>query len=340
MDMERREAVADVTAALSALDVEILEAGSDRGASPSAITASVDGQVLILQVEAFSRVRLSDALGLVRRLGASPGATSRVVVAADRIDAAARAELIDAGVGYWDRATRRLVVRAPGVRIDSVVDDPHVTARVETGDDGAPLRSPFSGVGIRVAYWLLTHPDQPLGVRAVAKDVGASATQVSAVARALERAHLLDPQRRVPDPPALFWELSEHWAPAWSREVVAAERAVMEDGVVVGTLAAVVYGAPAVVGGAAPSLYLPRAVFVPPPPTGGGESGVRVAVAPAPQAAVPWGPSLPLPGGVSARPAHPVAIALDLATDRGRGREILAGWDLDSDTANGAQRVW
>lgn len=240
MDMERREAVADVTAALSALDVEILEAGSDRGASPSAITASVDGQVLILQVEAFSRVRLSDALGLVRRLGASPGATSRVVVAADHIDAAARAELIDAGVGYWDRATRRLVVRAPGVRIDSVVDDPHVTARVETGDDGAPLRSPFSGVGIRVAYWLLTHPDQPLGVRAVAKDVGASATQVSAVARALERAHLLDPQRRVPDPPALFWELSEHWAPAWSREVVAAERAVMEDGVVVGTLAAVV----------------------------------------------------------------------------------------------------
>ena len=74
---------------------------------------------------------------------------------------------------------------------------------------------------------LLTHPDQRLGVRAVAKDVGASATQVSAVARALERAHLLDPERQVPDLTALFWELAEHWAPAWSRELVAAERAVL-----------------------------------------------------------------------------------------------------------------
>ena len=331
-----------MTRALSSLAVEVHDGASHPGALPSAITASVDGHKLTLEVEAYSRVRLSDALGLVRRFTPPSEAATRVVVAADRIDAAARAELVDAGLGYWDRATRRLVVRAPGVRIDSVVvDHSQVTARLDGADDAAPLRSPFSGVGVRVAYWLLTHPDQRLGVRAVAKDVGASATQVSAVARALERAHLLDPERQVPDLTALFWELAEHWAPAWSRELVAAERAVLEDGVLVGTLAAVAYGAPAVVGGAAPSLYLPRAAFVPPPPAAGGaEAGVRIAVAPAPQAAVPWGPSLPLPGGFTACLAHPVAIALDLATDRGRGREILDGWDLDPEMANGARRVW
>ena len=339
--MDRVEARAELTAALVALDVHVGDAGESDNSPGGAIAASVDGQELAIEVEAFSRVRLSDALGLVRRFAQASPPTPRVVVAADRIDAAAKAELVDAGLGYWDRATCRLVLRAPGVRIDSVVvDHPQVTALLDGADEGAPLRSPFSGVGVRVAYWLLTHPDQRLGVRAVAKDMGASATQVSAVARALERAYLLDGERRVSDLPALFWELAEHWAPPWSRDLVAAERAVLEDGVVVGTLAAVAYGAPAVVGGAAPSLYLPRPAFVPPPPTGGGESGVRVAVAPAPQAAVPWGPSLPLPGGVTARPAHPVAIALDLATDRGRGREILAGWDLDPVAANGARRVW
>lgn len=341
--MDQGEARAEVTAALESLDVDVhpSEAGSGDVAPREVLTASVDGQDVSVAVETFSRVRLSDALGLVRRLEPARELSRRVFVAADRIDAAAATELVEAGVGYWDRATRRLVLRAPGVRIDTRVDLPPATAVVAQADDEAPLRSPFSGVGLRVAYWLLTHPDQPLAVRAVAREVGASATQVSAVARALQRAHLLDPQRRVPDLPALFWELSEHWAPTWSRSLVAAERAVLEGGVIVGTLAAVAYGAPAVVGGAAPSLYLPRQAFVPEPPTGSdATAGVRVAVAPAPLAAAPWGPTLPLPDGTLARPAHPVAIALDLATDRGRGREILAGWDLHPETAAGARRVW
>lgn len=341
--MDRDEARAEVAAALTSLDVEVKpsKAGSSDASPRGTINAAVDGQEVTVDLEAFSRVRLSDALGLVRRLEPARGPSRRVFVAADRIDAAAATELVEAGFGYWDRATRRLVLRAPGVRIDTVVDRPQITAVVERADAGVPLRSPFSGVGVRVGYWLLTHPDEPLGVRAVARAVGASATQVSAVARALQRAHLLDPQRRVPDLPALFWELSEHWAPAWSRSLVATERAVLEGGVIVGTLAAVAYGAPAVVGGAAPSLYLPHQAFVPEPPSAAGPaSGVRVAVAPAPGAAAPWGPPLPLPDGTLARPAHPVAIALDLATDRGRGREILAGWDLHPETAPGARRVW
>ena len=36
--------------------------------------------------------------------------------------------------------------------------------------------------------------------------------------------------------------------------------------------------------------------------------------------------------------AHPVVVALDLAVDRSRGRDVVDAWDVDA--ALGVQRVW
>jgi hypothetical protein len=48
----------------------------------------------------------------------------------------------------------------------------------------------------------------------------------------------------------------------------------------------------------------------------------------------------PVPGiaGWHGALAHPVVVALDLATDRARGREVVSAWDPDE--AWGITRVW
>ena len=194
---------------------------------------------------------------------------------------------------------------------------------------------------------MLLDPDRPVGVRAAATSLSRAPSSVSETLNALRRAGLVDRSNR-PVTPELFWELAEHWKPT-SRDVArlpgpgqgrdkAALRLGFDDveattgWALTDTVAAAVYGAPV-----AMRSDHPRDVYVP------DQATLRRALqllGPAvnPQARAGTLRLAPVAAVCSRRVdattwadeewplAHPLFVALDLAEDRGRGREILDGW--------------
>jgi hypothetical protein len=266
------------------------------------------------------------------------------LVFADRLSERSREVLRDHGWGWLDRRRGQLRIWCPGVRIDAAVEPSAL-------DEERPrVRDPFTPAGRQVALWLLLHPDQPASPRGIARELDVSAGQVSNLLAALSADALLR-RDRTPLVPELFWALAEHWKP--KRHALAAlpttaelagagelqaGRWVMGD-----TRAAAAYGAPlAVAPDYPPDLYVPdqktlswvlsRSVLAP----DYHRRAATVAVVPAPIVAdsrlrvddpgEPW----PL--------AHPVIVALDLAVDRSRGREVLEAWDPPAELD--VTRVW
>jgi hypothetical protein len=137
--------------------------------------------------------------------------------------------------------------------------------------------------------------------------------------------------------PELFWALADRWSP--DRTWLAIEpNAATEDTTgwcISGTIAAADYGAPVVAPRAVPDLYVPGPVVVTIAARRYGvardatTAAASIAVAPTSELT-----DHPLPPVDQPWPlAHPVAVALDLAQDRARGREILDDW-------NPPERVW
>lgn len=263
------------------------------------------------------------------------------VVIADRIAERSRDVLVEQGWGWLDRRRGSLRIWTPGLRIDASIT-PSIPPAATTRNVNA-----FTPAGIEVALWLLTHPDEAISPRRTGRELGISPSQVSVLAATLRDEALLrkDGRALVPE---LFWALAEHWHPrrhALAALPDAAERAsspeLRSDRWVVGdTRAALALGAPVVAGADhPPDLYLPdsrslswlmgRAVKA----TDWESRAATVAVAPTPLVCDPriTVPSEPFPL------AHPVVVALDLAADRGRGREILEDWSAE---AAGVTRVW
>jgi hypothetical protein len=257
------------------------------------------------------------------------------VLVADRVTADARSYLRSADWGWLD-LRGHMRVAAPGLFVD---------ADVETTQHPAPRNlDPFSGKsGLEVAADLLLNPEKSMGVREIAKRIGRSPSTVSEVVGRLREADLVDENRRavVPD---LFWSL----VPAWRPESVDVASLPGDDKALLTTLkvgrdngsglgwaltdtpAALIYGAPiAIRRDSPPVLYLPdgatlrRAVQALGPAATSSSRSATLRAAPiravsthrvADYRQSPW----PL--------AHPLFVALDLAQDPGRGREILSEW--------------
>jgi hypothetical protein len=263
------------------------------------------------------------------------------MVFADRIAERTRETLRERGWGWLDRRRGHLRLWQPGLRIDAGIA-PRVRAEA-----GPRARNPFTPAGVTLALWLLVHPDDAASPRGVARELSISPGQVSNLLSAFE-AHALLRRDRRPLVPELFWALVEQWQPrrhplvSWPpAEGLGAPELRSGEWVLTDSAAAVAFGAPIVVGGDhPPDWYLPdddvlRWVLhrVPTAPEYE-QRAATVAVAPTPL--VCDARLHVTQGGFDY--AHPVVVALDLATDRARGREAVSQWDPDPSL--GVTRVW
>jgi hypothetical protein len=267
------------------------------------------------------------------------------MVFADRIAERTRETLRERGWGWLDRRRGHLRLWQPGLRIDAAI-----TPRVIT-EPGPRARNPFTPAGVTLALWLLVHPDEPASPRGLARELEISPGQVSNLLAALE-AHALLRRDRRPLVPELFWALVEEWRPrrypllSWPPpEGTGAPELRADEWVVTDTVAAGSYGAPIVVAGdAPPDFYVPdddvlRWVLHRMPTAPEYEKrAASIAVAPT---SLVCDPRLHRPATrdtVGFDLAHPVVVALDLGTDRARGREAISEWELDP--ALDVPRVW
>ncbi|MBP2178729.1 hypothetical protein [Amycolatopsis magusensis] len=297
-----------------------------------------DGRELGLQLKSAALITADSLPGQLRRWSKGSESAVASVAVADRITADARDGLNQAGWSWLDlRGHLRLT--GPGVFIDS--DVPALTSPVVE-------RRALSGrVGIELAALLLLTPDRGIGVRAAATMLSRAPSSVSEALAALRAEGLVDGANK-PEVPHLFWELAENWQPV-SQDVASipgpgrrADNAALRLGLdevetTVGwalteTVAAAVYGAPVSTRAShPPDFYVPdratlrRAVQLLGTATTASSRAGRVRVAPVPLVcsrrvdATAWAKDeWPL--------ANPLFVALDLAQDPGRGREILDGW--------------
>jgi hypothetical protein len=208
--------------------------------------------------------------------------------------------------------------------------------------------SPLAGrVGIEVAAALLMDPSAQVGIRSLAGLLNRAPSSVSDVVSRMQSAGLVDDQRR-PVLPALFWELADRWDPLHAdiHAIPSPGGGAVNDALKLGlddvetmtgwaltdTVAAAIYGAPVSVRSDHPrDFYVPdqatlrRAVHLlgAAPDRAGRAATVRVAPVPMICSrrvdATAWtNEEWPL--------VQPLFVALDLARDPGRGREVLNAW--------------
>jgi DNA-binding transcriptional ArsR family regulator len=273
---------------------------------------------------------------------------SMLLVVGDRVTETARMLLVEQHAGYYD-LRGHLALRSANVVIDADVEP--VSGRAER------THALSGSAGLEVATALLMEPDAGVAVRELARRLGRSASTVSEVLAALRRADLIDDRHRV-EGTRLFWQVADRW-PATrnhlARLPMPGDNATMTRPLRLGlhdpentvgwaltdAAAAVAYGAPlAVRTGELLDFYVPdqailrRATTLLGAAPSRSQARCAVRVAPVPAACshrvdVPANPfEWPL--------AHPVFVALDLAQDAGREREILDAWTPPERWA----RVW
>ena len=303
------------------------------------ILVSPHGGRVLVEVK---RTALVSADGLTRRLrewdaGREPGTTG--VVVADRVTAEARGRLREAGWGWLD-LRGHVHLAAPGIFVDASVP----TQTVHASPDSKPL----SGrVALGVAVMLLLEPDRPAAVRPLARQMGRAPSSVSAAVSGLRAAGLLNRNGRA-QTPELFWELAGRWDTQGTDLATLPDtgRAVANDALRLNvddveqtsgwalsdTLAAAAYGASvAIRADHPPDFYVPdettlrRAVTLLGRSLDHAGRAATVRVGPVPL--VCTSRVDPMDWTKQRWPlAQPLFVALDLAQDPGRGREILNDW--------------
>jgi hypothetical protein len=330
-----KAAVEDLAIALAQLGLPIEAEPSDAD-----LAVTIAGHRLRLRVRAtayLTRERLS-------ALGSPTGRGVVDVVVADRITERARQGLNEAGWNWFDRRGHLRLIPADAVGI--AIDRGDLQA-LERRREAAGRQAPLTGLGGRaVAYALLTDPATPLAVRRSAARFGLAPSTVSAALADMRSKGLIDASGR-PVLPELFWELADAWPQdrTWLRDRpkpndagIRGPDAQAPTWRLTGQRAAIAWGAPTVAADPGLDLYVPGPVVVTIAVrtyerASPGEHTTSIAVAPVRRVAEePSPPQLeegwPL--------AHPVAVALELAQDRGRGREILSDWS----PPEAYQRVW
>lgn len=272
---------------------------------------------------------------------------SMLFVVADRVTDSARRVLTSRRGGYFD-LRGRLALRSERMMIDAEVDP--VKERVAR--TGA-----FSGkAGLEVAIALLLNPERPVVVREVARALGRAPSTVSEVLAGLRQDALIDEANKLIGTD-LFWAVASRWSTsrvflAQVPEIGDASlRATLRLGLddveheegwaLTDSVAAIAYGAPlATRSGQMLDFFVSDQSTVRRATTllGAAESATtaQAAVRVAPVPAVVQSRVSPIAGLTGWPLAHPVFVALDLAQDVGRGREILSGWT----PGNRWTRVW
>jgi hypothetical protein len=284
----------------------------------SPLVLEVDGHQI--PVESRRSVSGTEAEGLASQLAGG-------MLVADRISTEARRVLAEGRVAWLDRRGH-LQLRGVALRIDA--DVPPLI-----GPEPTRVTDPFVPTGLDVGMALLLEPEGAHRTTEVANLIGRSPGRVSEILAALRERGLVDRLGR-PSIPDLFDEMADAWAPAW-RPLGSLPESDSDLFRLSGTLGAVWQKAPVVTTADWPAeLYVEsqgelrsvlRSYGVPP----GMPSAGRVAVCPSHYG---WSVPAELPHHDFPVANH-VVVALDLAQDRGRGREILGGWNPE-----GHLRVW
>ena len=349
---ERRTMSMMATVDVEALVVEALaQVGITADRAPSRPDRRVDlvldpeGVNLGVQVKRRALVTEDDAH---RLLADHASADVLLLVVGDRVTEQARTLLLTGRAGYYD-LRGHLAARSKHLVIDTAVEP--VRQR------GQRTEALGGRVGLEVAAALLMQPDRAAAVRSLARELSRSASTVSEVLTGLRRGGLIDAANTVTDT-ALFWALADRWP---TRRIPLARAPLRDDKelagplrwgltdvdhesgwALTGSVAAVAYGAPlATRAGEVLDFYVPDQAIARRATTllGHTESiahaAATVSIAPVP-AAVNRRITNPHPDTDSGWPlAHPLFVALDLAQDHGRGRQILTDW-----TPGQATRVW
>ena len=330
------EAIDGARAALEAVGIEV-ESRTYPGdalvgaASPEpdgVLRIHVDDRVFDVSLEVVSYCTGQAAHRLVAR--ASPVSGAYWLLVADKITAEARRILTDAGWSWLDRRGQ-LHLSGPGVRVDQEVPP----AERATASAAAPAIAGRSG--ITVAYWLCAHPGERLSPNGQKKELRLAPSTISTTVRRLAEADLVD-QTGAGAVPGLFWELASLWRSerTWLIEPPSPTQHVPRDPSepswrITGTAAAAAYGAPLTAAGTGPlDLYVkgPVEVSIASRRYGAARPGSGSAVIAVPPTSLvnerDADEKLPEVYGWPAAPL--VAVALDVAQDVGRGREILEDW--------------
>lgn len=267
---------------------------------------------------------------MITRASVTPAAAARLVdsvgepgvVIADLIHSAAEDALARAGWSYWDRRGRlRLWLPEVGVRIDVP------TRSYVTGSDGPDRRRPVSGSGaVALALAVLQRPDEPPGVREIARLSAMAPSTISRARTHLAQAALIGSDG-TPVLPELFWATSD----AWVVHGVSVDREPGGEGwIAAGDAAAAAWGAP-LLGTSRRYYCVDRALFDRHRlrHQTGETAAIEAAMAPTPLVVAT------AIDGV----AHPVVAALDLSVSS-RGREILADWTSIEPPVAHSEVVW
>ncbi|MFC4853212.1 hypothetical protein [Actinophytocola glycyrrhizae] len=338
MGRQDRDAVEALIAGAHSLGIE---ARLVAGANPNvdAIVVLPSGETVAVEIQSASLVTADSVPGQLRRWSKTAGNDVVPLVVANRITADGRVRLNRAGWSWLDlRGHLRIV--GPGLLVD---------ADVPALSKPRPAAHALSGrVGIGLAALLLLDPTTRIGVRAAATMLARAPSSISGAFAALRAADLVH-ANHLPAVPELFWELAEHWKPA-SEDVASIpepgngrDNSVLRLGLddvestvgwaLTDTVAAVAYGAPVSMrADHPPDFYVPdqgvlrRAVHLLGPAATPTARACRIRVAP-----VPLVCARRIDGAAWANEAWPLAnplfVALDLAQDPGRGREILDHWE-------------
>jgi hypothetical protein len=314
-------AVEDLVSALADANVAI------RRKKGSRVEASFDRNQLVLEIVATAYATESRANELI---DGHVGRDGTPVLVADRITRDARARLAEAGWGWFDRRGH-LYLRAPGLFINTEAA-PRARSIPRTDD---PIRG---RAGLSVAYRFLIKPTETISP--THNTLGFAPSTISVALSKLRDAALLD-EVGLPVLPELFWAAADEWSPdrTWLATVPDPDEAGHElespGWCASGTVAAAELGAPVVSTTSMPDLYVrsPVEVTIATRRYGVARDAAvaasSIAVAPVNDVAMHRRPPVDQPWPL----AHPVAVALDLAQDRARGREILEDWSPP-------ERVW
>jgi hypothetical protein len=311
---------------------------AERGSTLDLIVFHNEATVVV-EVKDASLVTADSAAGQLRRWSTNAKSDAIPMIVADRITADGRERLNEAGWSWLDlRGHLRLV--GGGVFVDT--DVPALS-------EPRPVRQGLIGkVGVELAALLLVDPTSRIGVRAAAAALGRSPSSISQAFAALRATDLVDANHE-PAVPELFWELAEHWKPA-SEDVASIpvpnrgrDTSVLRLGLddvesttgwaLTDTVAAAHYGAPVSMrADHPPDFYVPdrstlrRAVTLLGAATTPTTRAGRIRLAPAPLVCARRVDATAHEINESWPLAHPLFVALDLAQDPGRGREILNMW--------------